>query len=448
MGRRSHSRALAVWANGLRVGRWLIPASGPMEFSYDPAWVESKEARPLSLSLPIDLDGLPVKGEKVGFYFDNLLPDSEAIRRRIQTRYHTRSGDAFDLLEAVGRDCVGAVQLLPEGKDPEGVFKIQGVPLSELEVERALVGAVSPPELGSYGEEDEDGFRISLAGAQEKTAFTWHERRWLKPRGATPTTHIFKLPLGLIGNRQMDMSTSLENEWLCSRILQGYGVPVAACEVKRFGDSETLVVERFDRLLHASGKYWLRLLQEDFCQATGTPGYLKYEADGGPGLAEIARVLQSSERREEDLARLLRVQLLFWMLAATDGHAKNVSIRLLPRGRYWLTPFYDVLSAWPIIGSRHDQLHPRKVRLAMALCGKNKYYKLAEIQRRHFNATAQQCGLGADMEALISEVIEKTPAVVESVGRELPRGFPAKVFETVTAGLKKAARSLEAMPAR
>jgi serine/threonine-protein kinase HipA len=439
MGRRSHSRALGIWTNGLRVGRWLIPTNGPMEFSYDPSWVASSGARPLSLSLPINLDGLPIKGQKVGFFFDNLLPDSEVIRGRIQSRFHTPRGDAFDLLEAIGRDCAGAVQLLPEGTSPDGVFEIDATPLDDAGVEKLLLGAVSEWSL-SFAEEDD--FRISIAGTQEKTAFTWHQGRWCKPHGATPTTHIFKLPLGLVGGRQFDMSTSLENEWLCARLLREYGIPIASCELKRFGSTKALVVTRFDRQLHSSEKYWLRLPQEDFCQATGTPSHLKYESDGGPGLAAISRILQGSEDREKDLATLLRAQLLFWMLAATDGHAKNFSIRLLPQGRYRLTPLYDVLSALPVAGAREDQIHPKKLKLAMALLGTNKHYRVAEMDRRHFNMTAQQCGVGSDMEAIIADVIAKTPSAIATVEAELPEGFPARVFDAVTTGLKKAVQQL------
>jgi serine/threonine-protein kinase HipA len=445
VGRRSHSRALCVWANGLRVGRWLIPASGPMELTYDPSWIEAPEARPLSLSLPINLDGLPIKGDKVGFYFDNLLPDSEPIRRRVQVRFQTRSRGAFDLLEALGRDCVGAVQLLPEGVTPEGVFEIQADPLTDDEVERHLIAATAEPGPRA-GDTDAEDFRISIAGAQEKTALTWHGGRWCRPRGSTPTTHIFKLPLGLVGGHQMDMSASVENEWLCARLLTELGVRMATCEVRSFGATKALVVTRFDRALHSSGRYWLRLPQEDFCQATGTPAHLKYEADGGPGLVEIARVLQASEARDHDLATLLRAQLLFWALAATDGHAKNFSIRLLPRGRYCLTPLYDVLSAWPIAGSRGNQIHPKKLKLAMAVRGKGKHYRLVEIRRRHFNETARQCGLGVDMESIIADIVTKVPPAIESVAAKLPPGFPAKLFDSVTSRLDRAIRALERDP--
>ncbi len=414
-----------------------------MEFSYDATWVASEQARPLSLSLPMNFDGLPLKGEKIASFFDNLLPDSDAIRQRVRSRFQTQSGDTFDLLEAIGRDCVGALQLLPDEKSPEGVSDISVTALDHSGVEKLLLGSVSEP---SPSHVDDDDFRISIAGAQEKTALTWHNGRWCKPHGATPTTHIFKLPLGLVGHRKMDMSTSLENEWLCARILTGYGMSVASCELKQFGSTKALVVTRFDRVLHSSGRYWLRLPQEDFCQATGTPSSLKYEADGGPGLTEISRVLQGSESREDDLAALLRAQLLFWMLAATDGHAKNFSIRLLAQGRYRLTPLYDVLSAWPITGSRHNQLHLKKLKLAMALRGTNKHYRVAEIERRHFNMTAQLCGLGMDMEAIIADVVAKTPSVIENVGTRLPKSFPPALFDSVATGLQKASKQLERMP--
>jgi serine/threonine-protein kinase HipA len=412
-----------------------------MELSYDRSWVASDEARPLSLSLPLNLDGVPLKGEKVGFFFDNLLPDSASIRQRVSARFRTRSADAFDLLEAIGRDCVGALQLLPDDETPVGTKKITATPMTDREVEALLLASTSPREPATA---EEDELRISIAGAQEKIALTRHGGRWCKPHGATPTTHILKLPLGLVGGRQMDMRSSLENEWLCAALLRAYGMNVATCEVRQFGETRTLVVTRFDRSLDSSKKYWLRLPQEDFCQATGTPGSRKYESDGGPGLVEIARVLQGSEMRDEDLACLLRAELLFWMLAATDGHAKNLSIRLLAQGRYRLTPLYDVISAWPIAGPGSNQIHPKKLKLAMAVRGTRKHYRLDEIRRHHFNETARLCGLGRDMNEIIDEVVEATPTAIDQVGARLPKGFPARLFDTITKGLRDSANQLGA----
>ena len=251
----------------------------------------------------------------------------------------------------------------------------------------------------------------------------------------------------MIGARQLDMGHSLENEWLCARLLRAYGVPVASCAVQEHGGVKALVVERFDRALHSSKRYWLRLPQEDFCQATGTPSSQKYESDGGPGLVTISKVLAGSVTAERDLDTLMRAQLLFWLLAATDGHAKNFSIRLLPEGRYQLTPLYDVLSAWPVTGSRHDQIHLKKLKLAMAFRGGGKHYRVADIQRRHLNMTAAQCGLGADMEPLIADVIACTPDVIDEVAANLPRGFPEDLFEAITKGLRRSVTQLARMPA-
>lgn len=126
MGRRSHSRNLSIWTNGVRVGRWAIPARGEMELQYDADWLAADMGRPLSLSLPFNLQNLPVKGEKVANYFDNLLPDSDAIRHRVAERFRTGSTEPFNLLKAIGRDCVGAVQILDEEEVPTDFDRIQG----------------------------------------------------------------------------------------------------------------------------------------------------------------------------------------------------------------------------------------------------------------------------------------------------------------------------------
>lgn len=446
MGRKSRSRALSIWANGLRVGTWRIPTRGPMELRYDPGWVSSDEGRPLSLSLPFSVDNAPLKGAAVGAYFDNLLPDSKAIRERVALRFNTGSVDPFDLLAAIGRDCVGAVQLLAADEPPPNVQRIEGTALSDAGVEALLRRTVSTPALGQ-GEEGDD-FRISLAGAQEKTALLWHDGRWMRPHGATPTTHILKLPLGLVGNVQADMHDSGENEWLCSRILEAYGLPVAQSSVATFGAQKVLVVERFDRRLNASGTWWLRLPQEDLCQVKGVDVARKYESDGGPGMTDVAAILVGSTHAERDLPNFFRAQVLFWMLAAIDGHAKNFSLQLLAGGRYRLTPFYDVVSVWPIIGHGPNQFSWDKVKLAMSVRGKNKHYLLREIQRRHFNATAPLCYVGDSAEQVIQDVLAATPGVIEHVAKLAPAGFPARVLDSVLGGLAGSAKRLEAMPAK
>ena len=444
MARRSKTQTLALWANGTYVGRWTVSARGDMELQYGTAWRSSSVGRPLSLSLPFGLGDEPLKGPAVEHYFDNLLPDSPAIRKRVAERFHTGSVEAFDLLSAIGRDCVGALQFLPEGALPEGHDRVEGVEVDEAAIERHLLEVVTPGRFGAARDPDDD-FRISLAGAQEKDAFLRWNGRWMKPRGATPTTHIFKLPLGLVGGRQADFSTSVDNEWLCLRLLAAYGLPVPKAEIASFGQQRVLVVERFDRVVSSDGQRLLRLVQEDFCQATGTSPLVKYEAEGGPGLGVLFNLLQQSVNAERDLRTLMASQLLFWMLRAPDGHAKNFSIHLFPGGRFRLTPLYDVMSAYPAMGNGPSQWSPRALKLAMALVGKNRHYEAERIQRRHFNSTAKRFGYGETAEPLIQELIARTPAVINEVQGALPPGFSNVVADKVLGGLQAAARSLEAM---
>ena len=261
--------------NGEKVGRWSLAAAGSQEFAYAPEWLDSPLARAISLSMPLRPSAEPYRGPRVTSFFENLLPDNRVIRARLQSRFGTPSTHAFDLLSEIGRDCVGALQLLSADSEPHDVRKIRGQPLKIADIDSLLAGMLEPA-LGQRVAHLEEAFRISIAGAQEKTALLWHENRWHLPLGATPTTHILKLPIGL-GNHGIDLRTSVENEWLCSRIVRAFGVPIAATRIETFGRYRVLVVERFDRRLTEDGRWWIRLPQEDMCQATGTPPALKYE---------------------------------------------------------------------------------------------------------------------------------------------------------------------------
>ena len=131
MGRRSHGQALSIWANGERVGTWHLPARGAPYLQYERDWMASDLGRPLSLSLPFGVDDTPLKGERVQNYFDNLLPDSREIRARIAGRFRTGSVEPFDLLKAIGRDCVGALQFLTGDDEPHPPGMLEGKPVGE-----------------------------------------------------------------------------------------------------------------------------------------------------------------------------------------------------------------------------------------------------------------------------------------------------------------------------
>ncbi|WP_404932849.1 type II toxin-antitoxin system HipA family toxin [Piscinibacter sp. HJYY11] len=439
------SSHLAAWMNGEPVGTWTVDR-GTHRFTYDEAWLRSPKRRALSLSLPIT-PGREVRGPAVAHYFDNLLPDNERIRDRLHRRFKTRSADTFSLLEAIGRDCVGAVQLLPEGHAPTGWDRIDSERLSEAQVAALLRGVPSEAVLGQAGDDDES-FRISLAGAQEKTALLRHGGHWHRPRGATPTTHILKLPLGLVGgSRRVDLGDSVENEWLCALILHHLGLPVAPAEIWRFDDQKALAVTRFDRAWqqHADGRDWIaRLPQEDFCQALGHPPTRKYEKDGGPGIADCLRLLGGSAE-PGDRATFALTQLAFWLMAATDGHAKNYSLFLHAGDAYVMTPLYDVLSIFPYVGDAANQFRWRKAELAFALRAKNVHYQLHSQQPRHWHALALQAG-GPAVWARMLQQVERVGPALDAAERHLPADYPPHTWQAIASGMRaQAARFLDGL---
>jgi serine/threonine-protein kinase HipA len=181
------------------------------------------------------------------------------------------------------------------------------------------------------------------------------------------------------------------------------------------------------------------------CQATGTSPLRKYQSDGGPGIAQIMELLHGSDDATQDRNNFFKTQIIFWLLAATDGHAKNFSIAHLPGGRYRATPIYDVLSIHPVIGTGKNQISPHKAKLAMAVRGSTNYYLIEKIQRRHWLAQAQQVGLGAAAAGqLIEEVIEATESVIGEVGNMLPDGFPMDMADAVFSGIRRHAAGLAA----
>lgn len=433
-------RALDIWMNGELVGVWHPTHAGTQVFQYGDEWLRSERARPISLSLPFLPGNQPHRGEIVTSWFDNLLPDSEPIRKRLGHRFGTASLRAFDLLAAIGRDCVGAVQIVPGGSDPGNTRQITSEPLSDAQVAARLRGVTVSSPFGADDEADE--FRISIAGAQEKTALLRVDNRWHRPHGATPTTHILKLPLGLVGNMRANMRDSVENEWLCLEFLRQLGLPVPEASIERFKDEvseeKVLVVERFDRQwmpAHGDAPQWiLRLPQEDFCQATGTPSLTKYESDGGPGIREALALLAGGNNASEDALVFAKTQLAFWLLAAPDGHAKNFSIFLLRNG-YRMTPIYDVLSAWPVVGKGPSEWSQQKVRLAMGLRMQHAERRLNRISVPHWRALARQTG-PADVFAEMTSLVDRLDSVLLAVESALHTDFPQHVWTRISAGIR------------
>jgi serine/threonine-protein kinase HipA len=426
MARRRKSGRLNVFLNSRLVGVLNREASGAIDFRYAPDWLAWEHRLPVSLSLPLRENRYI--GEPVLAVFDNLLPDNPGIRRTIAERVGATGTDAFSLLAVLGRDCVGALQFLPEDQAPGPAGIIEAEPIDDDQIAVILANLARNP----LGIERDNDFRISIAGAQEKTALLRHGGRWQKPLGTTPTTHIFKPQIGELPNG-IDLSNSVENEYLCLALARELGLPTANAEMATFGDKRVLIVERFDRIFTNDGRL-LRVPQEDMCQALSIPWTIKYENDGGPGVRKILRLLVGSDDAQADRRIFFRAIVVFWLLAATDGHGKNFSIFLEPGGGFRLTPLYDIISAQPSFDAR--QIQRKQMKLAMAV-GDNRHYIIDGITTRHFIQSAEKAGFGQEAAlAVIYELIECGAAAMERVQRNLPAGFPIAIADSVAQALR------------
>jgi len=432
MARRKQSFPLNVFLNSRLVGQLRHGADGSIAFQYDTDWIGWEYALPISLSLP--LREAAYTGAPVSAVFENLLPDNAELRLRIAARARANGADAFSLLAAIGRDCVGALQFLPVDVPPGPPGALEGAPISKREISSLLANlAMAPLGLGQ-----DQQFRISLAGAQEKTALLYWNRRWHLPHGTTATSHIFKPSIGQLPSG-LDLTFSVENEYLCLKLLGALGLPVAGAKMATFGERRVLIVERFDRLWTRDGRL-LRLPQEDCCQALSVPPSRKYQSDGGPGMEEILLLLRGSDTPAKDQQTFLKASILYWLMGATDGHAKNFSLFLLPGGRYHLAPLYDVISAQPGIDA--GKLRHAQFRLAMGV-GDNRHNVIKTITRRHFIQTANRVGIGTQVVLSILEQLRDTvESAIDREAARLPQDFPQEIADSILSGIKKRLQTL------
>jgi serine/threonine-protein kinase HipA len=433
MARHRTYEPLNIFLNSKLVGQLRRKPSGAIEFQYAADWLAWAPALPVSLSLSLREEAYA--GAAVSAVFENLLPDNDTIRRRIAARTRADGIDAYSLLNALGHDCVGALQFLPEDHDPGPAGDVQGTPISDKKIATLIANLATVP----LGISEDDSFRISIAGAQEKTALLRWKGRWYCPQGTTATTHIFKPAIGRISNG-LDLTQSVENEYLCLKLLEAFGLPVAKAKMATFGENRVLVVERFDRLWTKDGRL-LRLPQEDCCQALSVPPSRKYESDGGPGIESILKLLRGSDSPQEDQQAFLKAIIAFWLLGATDGHAKNFSVFLSPGGRYRMTPLYDVVSAQPNVDA--GQIRYNRFRMALSV-GDNRHYAVNTVASRHFVQTARRAGVGEEVVASIFDELQASAArAIEQTLGTLPDGFPNGIVASIQSGIVKRLRALE-----
>lgn len=319
---------LAVWFNGLRVAL-IERRSGRLRLTYTPDALGrfSPGVPLLSLRLPVQPE--PFTQGVVKPFLEGLLPEG-SVRRAIAERLDIKSSDTFGLLRELGRDCAGALIILPEDERPSGGSTTKlAQPLDTADLVRLIDGLRTSPLAVT------EGARVSLAGVQEKLTLThMGGGRWGLPSAGAPSTHILK-------PQHREFHGTVENEAFCMRLARRLGLPVADVELIEIEGRKLLAVQRFDRIIAADGTV-ARVHQEDICQVMGIPPSQKYEENGGPGFISIARLL-STLQGSEALDVLLRVMLFHVLAGNCDAHGKNYSLTHSSPGEVKLAPLYDLM---------------------------------------------------------------------------------------------------------
>lgn len=430
MGRNRKNKILRAYLNGISVGDLKKDTNGAISFKYSLEWLNDGFA--ISRSLPLQ-EG-EYKGEIVSRYFDNLLPDNDEIRKKIATKFGAESIRPFDMLEVIGRDCVGALSFVVGSGEPRVPFELDYTALSDSDIAMRIKGLGSS---GPLGMEDGD-FRISIAGAQEKTALLKIDGKWHEPHGMTPTTHILKTSIGALGV-DINFEDSIDNEWASLLVMKKFGLATCNATIEQFEDQRVLVVERFDRdwRQYKKKNVLVRLPQEDLCQSLGVSPYQKYQSEGGPGIEQIAKFLRSS-KVENDHLNFFKSILVFDLLYATDGHAKNFSVFVEPDG-VRLTPLYDVMGGYFLY--KREKLPIQKLKLAMKV-GYSGHYQFKRIGPRHYQETAKLCGISKTTFESILVDVQEAYQNLSFNKKELDSHLNQATLDILLEGMKKRAAVL------
>ena len=353
---------LEVWLLNQRAGTlWL--KDGELQFQYSALWLEQLQAIALSQSLPLQAEAFGDRACRP--FFAGLLPEGQLRQRIAQQCQISRSND-FGLLVVIGGDCAGAVSLVvgDQVAAPDAVEWLEQDQLIAL-----LDDLPQRPMLAQR-----DGLRLSLAGAQDKLPVVLDGARIGLPLGSTASTHILKPAIAAVEG-------SVINEAFCMALGQAMGLQVADTEILAAGDRQVLLVGRYDRR-RGEGERWLRLHQEDFCQALGIQPELKYQNEGGPDLNACFGLLRRATRPSApQVIRLLDAVAFNALIGNHDAHAKNFSLLYTERTPT-LAPLYDLLctAVYPTLTAK----------MAMKLGSK---YRFSEVQSRHWEKFAEAAGL-------------------------------------------------------
>lgn len=328
-------RSLEVRLHGISAGTLLLKENGNLQFRY----AEDYDGPALSVALPIREEAYPHRACEA--WFGGLLPEGD-VRDALARALGTTSSNYFRILNEIGGDCAGAVEIVTKEQIP--VDDRAPELLTEVELDRVIANLPGRP----LGVAPEQGIRMSLAGAQPKLPVILGEDGFALPRSTVDaTTHLIK-------PEPARFEGLVLNEYFCTTLARASGLDACAVEAREsVGGHKYLLVQRYDRGPGAGGVID-RVHQEDFCQAMLVRSESKYQQDGGPSFADLGGLLRRESRLPaEDVFRLWDAAVFNWAIGNCDAHAKNFSLLHDSRAPR-LAPFYDLVStmAYPGLSRR------------------------------------------------------------------------------------------------
>ena len=392
------NKKLYVYINDKYEGVLNSEDDGKISFSYD-----EQAKMPLSMSLPIK--GEAYSNAECHGFFNGLLPENNETRKFIGLKYGINPNNDFSILKAIGYDCPGAVSFLSE-KDTHKLreyYKLEGNILSENDLEK-FINELPQKPLGT----GIDDLRLSLAGAQTKTAVLQIDKKIYLPKNFTPTTHILKPAI-------KDLNETVENEYICLNVAEKLGIKTAKATIQKAGKINYLLIERFDRVIK-NGKI-KRLHQEDFCQALNIASAYKYQADGGINFVHAFELLRKTSKPATYIKEFINLIIFNYLILNNDAHGKNFSFLYRDNGEIEFAPAYDILCT---------KVYPRTTNnMAMSIGG---CFNVGNITPVHFKRLAQAVNISYP---LLCGIIKSQCEIIPDIVKEVSDSFENKIGDKI-----------------
>lgn len=399
---------------------------GRPRFAYIDSYASTPANTPLSLSIPLRAGHL-YGHRTTAPWLAGLLPDDPRVRQHWAREFNVSPDNSSALLQHVGRNCAGAVQIGPVDAiddllNPTG----HPTPANDTDIGARL------RELHSHaGNWTRDRERWSLGGAQSKFTLTaTGDGGWGWPHGNAASTHIVKP--GITRFRAQAL-----NEHLCQKALSLIGIHAAQTAYHEFDGTPAIVVTRYDRIAEPDGTV-TRIHQEDMCQALGVAPHRKYASDGGPSAVAIAQIL-GRNATQNDVDRFTNAVVAQYLLCAPDAHAKNYSV-ILAGDQVALAPLYDVASVLPYGPDPKSDL----ARVAMPIGGHSRF---GDVELHHIERFAINAGTDPDrLVAATRQMAADLPDALSDAASDIPPASLGRLADELRAGIAAHCATLDRPP--